>query len=86
MSRFCRILFILLAVAYGGALAIFVVGTFGFFRAEPDPLSGIFLVALGWPWNRLIDLFPAAVWPALAVTAPAINLGLIAAICQWRRH
>jgi len=59
---------------YVFALAIFLIGTFGLFGQERDPLSGVFLIPLGLPWNRFIDVFPEALWPWLAAGAPAVNL------------
>ena len=64
---------------YVFALALFFVGAFGLFGAERDPLSGIFLIPLGWPWNVFTDLFPEVAWTWIAATMPAIN----AAILGW---
>jgi hypothetical protein len=49
--------------AYLAALAIFAIGTFGLFGQPQDPLAGVFLVPLGWPWNRLVDRAPERLWP-----------------------
>ena len=64
---------------YVFALALFLVGTFGLFGSERDPLSGIFLIPLGWPWNVFTYLFPEVAWTWVAATMPAIN----AAILGW---
>ena len=59
-----------------------MIGTFGLFSQETDPLSGVFLIPLGIPWAFLVDLTPEALWPWLAALAPAINLSLIALLCR----
>lgn len=60
--------------AYLAALAIFAIGERGLFGQPRDPLAGVFLVPLGWPWNRAVDLAPEPMWPWLAAAAPALNL------------
>ncbi|MCT8329367.1 hypothetical protein [Albidovulum sediminis] len=74
------------AVLYLLALVIFLVGTFGLFGQTRDPLSGVFLVPLGWPWNRFVDLAPQSTWPWLAALAPLVNIGLLALLCRWARN
>ena len=54
----CRWLLIVLALLYVAALGLWLVGTFGLFGQERDPLAGVFLVPLGWPWNRAVDMAP----------------------------
>lgn len=84
----CRIVSWLFALLYLAALAIYLIGTFGLFGAERDPLSGVFLVPLGWPWNWLIDLLPASfarAYPALAALSPLVNLAIIGFICRRLR-
>ena len=78
----CRIFFWLFAALYGLALALLIIGTFGLFSQESDPLSGIFLIPLGMPWTFLVDLAPEPLWPWLGALAPAINLYLIAMLCR----
>jgi hypothetical protein len=63
------------------ALALLVIGTFGLFGQDRDPLSGIFLIPLGLPWNRFIDLAPEGAWHWLAAFAPGINVVLLRVIC-----
>lgn len=82
MGRVCRTIILILAGAYVLALAGFAIGTFGLFGQEPDPLSGILLIPLGLPWNLWIDRFPEASWPWLAALAPALNILLLAGVCQ----
>lgn len=67
---------------YALAFLLFLVGTYGWFGQEKDPLSGVFLMPLGLPWNLLADrLFGAG--PATAILAPAINAGIL--FWLWKR-
>ena len=86
LPRFCRVLLGLFGALYLLALAVLVIGTFGFFGQSRDPLSGVFLMPLGLPWNQLIDGFPEPLWPWLAASAPLLNLGLIWVICRAIRR
>ncbi len=79
----CRWVLILFAVAYVAALAMLAIGTFGLFSQPRDPLSEIFLVPLGLPWNLFLDGVPEAWRPWLAAGAPALNL-LLALACHLR--
>ena len=81
MNRACRIIVGLFLAAYLLALFVFLVGTFGWFGAARDPLSGVFLIPLGLPWNLLVERFPEPFWAALAAAAPALNLVLLRLIC-----
>lgn len=62
---------------YVFALVLLAVGTFGLFGQERDPLSGVFLVPLGLPWNLALDWASEAARPWLAAAAPLLNLGLL---------
>ena len=77
-SRAMKWVFIVFVVLYGIALLLMAIGTFGWFGQEKDPLSGVFLLPLGLPWNILADRIGLGV-PILAILAPAIN----AAILYW---
>ena len=70
--------FIIFTLLYVLALILLAIGTFGWFVQERDPLSGIFLVPLGLPWNWLGDK-AGLTGPVLAILAPVIN----AAILYW---
>jgi hypothetical protein len=83
MSRPCSIFFYAFLVLYLLALGLLLVGTFGWFGAEPDPLSGVFLIPLGLPWNRFLGGAPEALLPWLAAAAPLANLLLIRGFCVW---
>lgn len=78
----------LFAALYLLALALLLIGTFGLFGQERDPLSGVFLLPLGLPWVRLGDLAPEPAWPWLAALAPALNLAILTVLCKairiWR--
>ena len=67
---------------YAFAVFIWLVGTFGLFGQERDPLSAVFLLPLGLPWNFLGDRM-GATGAALGVGAPAINAAILFWI--WRR-
>ena len=89
MKKLTSILLILFALAWGGALVLYFAGTFGWFGGETDPLSAAFLLPLGLPWVRGVDLFPERLWPWLAALSPGINpginLAILALIQRWVR-
>ena len=69
------------------ALALFLVGRYGWFGQEQDPLSGIFLLPLGLPWNLfLLSGASDAALLFVGVFSPLINLILIVAICRRVRR
>lgn len=78
----CRIFWIFAAL-YAIALAILIVGTFGLFGQNSDPLSGIFLIPLGFPWSMLADFAPESAKAWLTALAPLVNLGLIHFLCRY---
>ncbi|WP_281996159.1 hypothetical protein, partial [Ruegeria faecimaris] len=75
--KICRFVLYALGALYILALALFAIGSFGLFGTEPDPLSSVFLIPLGLPWNHLIDGFAESLWPWLTATAPLVNLTII---------
>jgi hypothetical protein len=81
MYRVCRVITGVFLFVYLAALALLVIGTFGLFGQERDPLSGVFLMPLGLPWNLMLDVFPEPLWPWLAAAAPALNLTILRFIC-----
>jgi len=83
MHLACRSVVIGFSVLYVLAAGLFVVGTFGLFGSSSGPLAGVFLVPLGLPWNRMLDVFPDPLRPTLAILAPAVNLVIILLICRW---
>ena len=75
-------LFITFVLLYAMAGALLAVGTFGLFGQERDPLSGVFLIPLGLPWNLLGDRLGLG-GPWVAILAPAINAAIL--YWLWRR-
>lgn len=75
-------IFFIFVGLYAIALFLLLVGTFGLFGQERDPLSGVFLLPLGLPWNLIGDrLGIGGVW--LATLSPAITATLL--FWLWRR-
>ena len=81
----CRIVIWIFVFLYLAAIFLLLVGTFGLFGNEKDPLSGIFLLPLGLPWALAAHLAPEPSWPWLTGLAPAINLGLLVVLCRYLR-
>lgn len=67
---------------YAIALLLLAIGTFGWFGQERDPLSSIFLLPLGLPWNVLADRAGIG-GAAVMVAAPAINAAILYLL--WKR-
>jgi hypothetical protein len=69
------------AVLYAGAFLLFLIGTFGLFGQDKDPLSGVFLMPLGLPWNLIADRLAGGgsgmAGPTVGLLAPALNLGIL---------
>ncbi len=82
MNRTCRILLIAFTALYAVALALLAIGTFGLFGQEQDPLSGVFLIPLGLPWNLWLDGLSEPLLPWLAALAPMVNLVVLAVLCR----
>ncbi|WP_198453275.1 hypothetical protein [Thioclava electrotropha] len=81
----CRILIGLFVLLWIAALLLLATGTFGWFGQERDPLSGVFLMPLGLPWNMIVPVpeSAAALW---AVAAPGVNLLVLIIVCRALRH
>ena len=84
--RFYQVAVWAYAALYLGALGLLVVGAFGLFGQERDPLAGVFLMPLGLPWTLLIVDMPPAEARWVAMTAPLANLLLVAAIRRKFSH
>lgn len=82
MTSLCKWVVRIVGALYLVALALLLVGTFGLFGQERDPLAGVFLVPLGLPWVLWLDGVSDGVRPWLAALAPLLNLILLAAICR----
>jgi len=74
--------FFIFIVLYVFALFFLAVGTFGWLGQEQDPLSGVFLLPLGLPWNIVADKLGFGGWWT-AVLAPLVNAGLLWML--WKR-
>jgi hypothetical protein len=75
-------LFWIFAVLYALALLLFLVGNFGWFGQERDPLAGIFLLPLGLPWSWLGGRMGLA-GVAVGVLSPLVNLAIL--YWLWKR-
>ncbi|WP_082181786.1 hypothetical protein [Aestuariivita boseongensis] len=59
-----------------------LIGTYGLFGQEQDPLSGVFLLPLGLPWVLLLDGLPEPLLPWSAILAPLLNLAILILLCR----
>lgn len=83
MHRVLMGLFWIFLVLYAVALLIFLTGTFGLFGSAKEPLSGIFLVPLGFPWIMLSGIAGDAAEPWLAAASPLVNLAILRWLARW---
>lgn len=74
--------FLIFTGLYVIAVVLLAIGVFGWFGQEKDPLSAVFLMPLGLPWNLIADKLGFANW-LTAVLAPAINATVLYMI--WKR-
>ena len=81
----CRWLVWGFVAAYAVALVLLLVGVYGLFGSERDPLAGVFLRPLGLPWVLWAGRLPEAMRPVAAALAPLVNLAVIVAICRALR-
>lgn len=84
--RLCRTFVWIFGLLWLLAIGIFLIGQFGLFGQERDPLAGVFLAPLGFPWNRFIDAAPESSWPWLAAGLPLVNLLLLGGLCRLLRR
>lgn len=67
------------------ALVLLAIGTFGWFGQEQDPLSGVFLLPLGLPWNWLANK-AGLEGQSVMIAAPAVNAAILWWLAyRWRR-
>ena len=78
----CRAAIMIFLGAYALAVFIFLVGTFGWFGQDRDPLSGVFLIPLGLPWNLLFDSVSDNAKPSLAIASPVVNVAILMVFCR----
>jgi hypothetical protein len=81
VQALCKWIILLFAGLYLLALVIFVVGVFGLFGQDKDPLSAVYLVPLGLPWVLFFDGMPEMSLPWLGALAPLLNIVTLAALC-----
>ncbi len=67
---------------WGMAVIILIIGTFGLFGQEEDPLSGVFLLPLGLPWILWTHDTSDTFRPIMAVLAPLINVVILNFLCR----
>ena len=79
----CRWVIRIVGVLYLVSLALFLIGTFGLFGQERDPLAGVFLVPFGLPWILWTGGFPELWLPWLAALAPLLNLAILTMLCRY---
>lgn len=82
MAVLCKWTIRIVGACYLVALALLLIGTFGLFGQERDPLSGVFLIPLGLPWVSLLDGVSDGLKPWLLALAPALNLFILMALCR----
>jgi len=78
----CRMVVIGITALYLFALGYFVIGTYGLFGQEADPMTGVFLLPLGLPWSLLLTGLPEALRPWALVAAPLINIAFFTVMCR----
>ncbi len=86
MGTICKWVVRIFVVLYALALALLLVGTFGLFGQDRDPLAAVFLIPLGLPWVYMVDLFPEALRPWAAALSPLLNIAIIAFLCRIVRQ
>jgi hypothetical protein len=77
---------VLLALGWLAALTAWAAGTWGLFGAARDPLAGVFLLPLGWPWNTQADRLPEAARFWFLPLAPVLNLIVLGLLCRLVRR
>lgn len=81
-ATFCKLLVIGFGVLYAVAMLGWAWGTFGWLGWQ-DPLSGVFLVLIGQPWVRFVDVLPVDLWIPGLLLAPLVNLGIMKLACDF---
>lgn len=75
--------FVVFLCLYLAALALLGIGTYGWFGQERDPLSAVFLLPLGLPWNLIADRAGAG-GAMTAILAPLVNAAIL--LWLWKRR
>ncbi|MCI5112138.1 MAG: hypothetical protein MRY75_16450 [Marivita sp.] len=82
MASACRWIVRIAWAYYLGALALLLIGTFGLFGQERDPLSAVFLIPIGVPWIFWLDGLSETLKPWAAAFAPVLNLIILGTLCR----
>lgn len=64
------------AAGYALALGVWAMGTFGLFGQARDPLAGVLLIPLGWPWTLAAEPAPEPLRRWIGLLSPLINLAI----------
>ncbi len=86
MGNLCKIVIGILLLLWLLALFLYGAGTWGWFGQERDPLAGVFLVLLAFPWTHLVDLLPETMWPAATALAPGLTILILWGVCRSIRR
>jgi hypothetical protein len=78
----CKVLTRGFGILYLLTLLVFLIGTFGLFGQDRDPLSAVYLIILGQPWVQLAGMLPEAARPFGAALSPLVTLCLLWLICR----
>ncbi|MGE0055948.1 MAG: hypothetical protein AB7S74_17260 [Hyphomicrobium sp.] len=84
-AKICRVVVWVFLISYVLALALFAIGAFGLLGQERDPLSAVFLIPLGLPWNQYLDGFADEMRLWLAGTALVLNALILMMLCRLLR-
>lgn len=78
---FCRVVSGAFLILYIIALGSFLIESYRPLGLNSDPTLTAMITPLGWPWNLVIDLFPASISQFLSLVAPLINFALFRSLC-----
>lgn len=84
--RICWFVIGTLGALYLAALALLLIGTFGLFGQERDPLAGVFLLPLGLPWSLWTGGLSDNLRPLAATISPLLNIAILVASCRLLMH
>lgn len=81
--KLCKWIIRIAWAMYLVALALLLIGAFGLFGQERDPLAGVFLMPLGLPWVLWTDGFPEPLLPWIATLSPLLNITILTLLCRY---
>ena len=82
-ARICKTIVWIFGALFVVALALGLIGTFGWFGQERDPLSWVFILPLGLPWTLMLGGVGGRAAPWLGALAPLLNLAILVGICRY---